>query len=198
MVKIVYISGVSALVKEALLQSLRSRSDIAVSETAEVYDIAVLQGNAPIKAGSAIIIDPAELPGNIRIIAQLRRPFRLGELIKLLTDALENPSYASVRLSPELMLEQDPPRLIETSRNRTLELTAKEAELLALLHAAGHEGMDRNDLLHRIWGYGPDIETHTLETHLTRVRRKLEEAGAKECEIIGQQQRYRLICSGNS
>ena len=53
-------------------------------------------------------------------------------------------------------------------------LTDKERLLLRFLSEAGDIGIPRKDLLKAVWGYADDAETHTLETHIYRLRQKLE------------------------
>lgn len=53
-------------------------------------------------------------------------------------------------------------------------LTAREKEIAYALLCADETGCTRNDLLNRIWGYRADLETHTLETHIYRLRQKIE------------------------
>ena len=61
-----------------------------------------------------------------------------------------------------------------------IELTDKEAALLlALLNAGLGEITERSVLLKQVWGYGEGLETHTLETHIYRLRQKLEENPAE-------------------
>lgn len=63
-------------------------------------------------------------------------------------------------------------RLLETADGTRTRLTDKEAAILeALLRAEGV--VARETLLAGIWGYGAGIDTHTLETHVYRLRRKL-------------------------
>lgn len=52
-------------------------------------------------------------------------------------------------------------------------LTAKEASILSRLHRAAGQIVTRETLLGEVWGYGADIDTHTLETHIYKLRRKL-------------------------
>ncbi len=56
---------------------------------------------------------------------------------------------------------------------QTIELTEKEALLLSVLMDAGGE-MTREALLKHVWGYADNVDTHTLETHIHRVRTKLK------------------------
>ena len=68
-------------------------------------------------------------------------------------------------------------------------LTEKECALLQTL-AAG--AMTREALLRDIWGYEADLDTHTLETHIYRLRRKLAELGGGD--IMTTPEGYRLSC----
>ena len=54
-----------------------------------------------------------------------------------------------------------------------LRLTRKEYELLALLVQNAGEIVGREDLLLRVWGYGSQIRTRTLDVHIRRLRKKL-------------------------
>jgi len=63
--------------------------------------------------------------------------------------------------------------------------------LLRYLIQSGLEGMPRTDLLKSVWGYAEETETHTLETHIYRLRQKLENYGAENF-IKVQDGRYRI------
>lgn len=65
---------------------------------------------------------------------------------------------------------------ILTFENREIRLTEKEAAVLNYLYHHP-DPVDRETLLREIWGYGEGISTHTLETHIYRLRQKLEETG---------------------
>lgn len=57
--------------------------------------------------------------------------------------------------------------------NQPMALTRKEYELLALMVEHAGEIVPRHELLMRIWGYGADIKTRTLDVHVRRLRKKL-------------------------
>ncbi len=62
-------------------------------------------------------------------------------------------------------------------------LTEKETEILwMLLNKIGHQ-ISQKELLKEIWGYDESIETRTLETHIYRIRKKLNSIGAKDYKI---------------
>lgn len=60
-----------------------------------------------------------------------------------------------------------------------IRLTDKERLLLRFLYEAKDTGIPRKDLLKAVWGYADDAETHTLETHIYRLRQKLEAYAAQ-------------------
>jgi hypothetical protein len=57
-----------------------------------------------------------------------------------------------------------------------LHLTDKESALLYALYQAGEQGMDSNRLLSDVWGYSDGVDTHTVQTHIYRLRQKIEAA----------------------
>ena len=58
--------------------------------------------------------------------------------------------------------------------HQDIRLTDKERLLLRILYEAGPNGLPRRDVLKAVWGYADDTETHTIETHIYRLRQKLE------------------------
>jgi DNA-binding response OmpR family regulator len=63
-------------------------------------------------------------------------------------------------------------------------LTRKEFDLLALLHQNAGELLTRQDLLMRVWGYGDQIRTRTLDVHIRRLRRKFGQSGGVNIETV--------------
>jgi DNA-binding response OmpR family regulator len=68
--------------------------------------------------------------------------------------------------------------------SRPTPLTRKEFELLALLARNAGEILPREVLLARVWGYGPEIRTRTLDVHIRRLRKKLVGYGDQYIETI--------------
>jgi len=69
-------------------------------------------------------------------------------------------------------------------------LTGREIALLQFLFDEGE--CNRETLLAKVWRYHPDSDTHTLETHLWRLRQKLQQAGISAPLIITTDKGYRL------
>jgi DNA-binding response OmpR family regulator len=77
------------------------------------------------------------------------------------------------------------------SDNRKVRLTEKETNILKFLHASAGT-VPRDILLHEVWGYGPAVATHTLETHIYRLRKKIEQDPARAQILLTEEGGYRL------
>jgi DNA-binding winged helix-turn-helix (wHTH) protein len=64
--------------------------------------------------------------------------------------------------------------LYKEDRSEQARLTEKEVRLLRALKEAGPQGLGRDSLLNSVWGYSSALDTHTLETHIYRLRQKME------------------------
>ena len=65
-------------------------------------------------------------------------------------------------------------KMIKTNDRKEIELTEKEVDILRCLLSTDEEIVDREKLLKQVWNYNPDVTTHTLDTHIYRLRQKLE------------------------
>jgi DNA-binding response OmpR family regulator len=82
--------------------------------------------------------------------------------------------------------------LLERSRNRTIRLTTKEAAVLKYLHAANGQPVAKQTLLMDVWGYSDAVNSHTLETHIWRLRQKIEPNPANARLLLSDRQGYSL------
>ncbi len=73
-----------------------------------------------------------------------------------------------------------------------IRLTPKESAILAYLCAAGGAVVPRQQLLGEIWGYRPNLATHTLETHIYSLRQKIEREPAHAASLLTEAGGYRL------
>lgn len=75
---------------------------------------------------------------------------------------------------------------------RGISLTDTEARLLAMLFDAQGQELDRDTLLQKVWGYRPGLDTHTLETHIYRLRQKIETNPTSPAFLMTTDAGYRL------
>jgi DNA-binding response OmpR family regulator len=77
------------------------------------------------------------------------------------------------------------------SQNKKIRLTEKETNILKFLYRSG-ETVPRETLLHEVWGYNPAVTTHTLETHIYRLRQKIEANPGQARILVTESGGYRL------
>ena len=75
-------------------------------------------------------------------------------------------------------------------------LTDKEVEILIYLFRAGGKIISRDVLLAEVWGYNADVSTHTLETHIYRLRQKIETEPEGNGLLMTEPGGYRLNLTG--
>ncbi len=76
-----------------------------------------------------------------------------------------------------------------------LRLTEKEAAILRFLHRADQQPVPREALLKHVWGYNPSVTTHTLETHIYRLRQKIEDNPAEAQLLVTEAGGYKLVAA---
>lgn len=75
---------------------------------------------------------------------------------------------------------------------KRIRLTEKETSILKYLYRAGGQPVAREELLDRVWGYHREANTHTLETHIYRLRQKIEPDPGKTRLLVTDTGGYRL------
>lgn len=74
----------------------------------------------------------------------------------------------------------------------TIRLTEKERDILMILIEADGQPVSRADLLDRVWAYVDGVETHTLETHIYRLRQKIESDPTRPTLVLTDEDGYRI------
>ena len=82
--------------------------------------------------------------------------------------------------------------LVIAEENKKVRLTDKETEILKFLYRAGDCAVSREVLLDKVWGYNTNVTTHTLETHVYRLRQKLEPQPSNAQILVTEPGGYRL------
>jgi DNA-binding response OmpR family regulator len=124
----------------------------------------------------------------------IAKPFRSNELVARLRAQLrlfDGSEEAEFSVGPYIFR---PARklLRDPARNRRIRLTDKESAILRFLYRSDARPVGREILLHEVWGYNSAVTTHTLETHIYRLRQKLETNPATPALLLTAQGGYRL------
>jgi DNA-binding response OmpR family regulator len=84
-------------------------------------------------------------------------------------------------------------RLLLNPKGSKVRLTEKETAILRYLYRAGQRPVSRDTLLQEVWGYNSGVTTHTLETHIYRLRQKVERDAANPAILVTEAGGYRLV-----
>ncbi|HEY8565428.1 MAG TPA: response regulator transcription factor [Beijerinckiaceae bacterium] len=84
-------------------------------------------------------------------------------------------------------------KLLLAEKGSKLKLTEKETAILRFLYRAGQKVVSRETLLTEVWGYNSNVTTHTLETHIYRLRQKIEINPSSARILVTEPGGYKLL-----
>jgi DNA-binding response OmpR family regulator len=84
-------------------------------------------------------------------------------------------------------------KLLLNPKGSKIRLTEKETAILRYLYRAGQRPVSREILLQEVWGYNSGVTTHTLETHIYRLRQKVERDAANPAILVTETGGYKLM-----
>jgi DNA-binding response OmpR family regulator len=122
------------------------------------------------------------------------KPFRLNVLMARLRAQLrqfEQSEDAVFTIGP-FSFRPSAKLLVDEARNQKVRLTEKETAILKYLYRVGNKVVGRDTLLGEVWGYNASVTTHTLETHVYRLRQKIEEDPSNAKLLVTEPGGYRL------
>ncbi|PCJ88755.1 MAG: DNA-binding response regulator [Hyphomicrobiales bacterium] len=122
------------------------------------------------------------------------KPLRFAVLLARIRAQLrqhENSEDATFTIGPYQF--RPSAKLMTTEAGAKVRLTEKETSILKFLHRAGDKVVTRDILLHEVWGYNAGVTTHTLETHIYRLRQKIEVDPSNAEILITLDGGYKLV-----
>jgi len=125
----------------------------------------------------------------------ITKPFRLGVLLARLRAHIrqhERSDDAVFTIGP-YTFQPSNKMLINDTDEKKVRLTDKETAILKYLYRAGDKVVSRDVLLDEVWGYNASVTTHTLETHVYRLRQKIEADPSNARILITEPGGYRLV-----
>lgn len=121
------------------------------------------------------------------------KPFKFSVLLARIRAQLrqhEQSEDAVFNLGPYVF--QPSAKTLTDEAGKKVRLTEKETNILKFLHRAGGQVVGRDVLLHEVWGYNAGVTTHTLETHIYRLRQKIEPDPSNASLLLTESGGYRL------
>ena len=125
----------------------------------------------------------------------ITKPFRLGVLLARLRAHIrqhERSDDAVFTIGP-YTFQPSNKLLVNNEDDKKVRLTDKETAILKYLYRAGEKDVSRDVLLDEVWGYNASVTTHTLETHVYRLRQKIEADPSNAVILITEPGGYRLV-----
>jgi len=129
---------------------------------------------------AALIISDRELDDNNNIpVIKVNFPIRINRLFNEIEERLVHGAIVtadSIDIGAGLHLSLQAKAISHKANSIEAILTDKESQLLYIIAQAGNPGISRELLLKEVWGIDSALDTHTLETHIYRLRKKIRDS----------------------
>ena len=122
------------------------------------------------------------------------KPFRFAVLLARIRAQLrqfEQSEDATFGVGPYLFKPSQ--KLLTTEDGKKIRLTEKESAIIRYLYRAGQKVVTRDILLEEVWGYNSGVTTHTLETHVYRLRQKIERDPSNAEILVTENGGYKIV-----
>jgi DNA-binding response OmpR family regulator len=122
------------------------------------------------------------------------KPFRFGVLLARIRAHLrqhEHSEDAVFKVGPYTFKPSS--KILIRDDSRKIRLTEKETAIIKFLLRSGEQIVSREVLLHDVWGYNAGVTTHTLETHVYRLRQKIERDPSHAEILVTEGGGYKLV-----
>jgi DNA-binding response OmpR family regulator len=122
------------------------------------------------------------------------KPFKFSFLVASIRSQLrrfEQSEDATFTLGPYTFMPAA--KMLINSKEQKIRLTEKETNILKFLLRTDNKIVPRDVLLHEVWGYNAGVTTHTLETHIYRLRQKIEPDPAQVSLLVTEGGGYKVV-----
>jgi len=171
------------------------------SFTSEMPDLIIIDDDLPVytekreKYPSVPMIFMGNSAGigqdNLNIV--LQKPFslmKLFDVIKAANHKLDNSAEGFLSFNG-YELHPNKREIVDLDKNNITKLTEKEVDILKYLYKAHPAYVSKTDLQKNVWKYNEEVATHTIETHIYRLRQKVEKDSARRL-ILTENGGYKL------
>ncbi len=122
------------------------------------------------------------------------KPFKFAVLLARIRAQLrqhEQSEDAIFKIGPYMFKPAS--KILTDDKKIKIRLTEKETSILKFLYRSGDSVVSRDVLLHEVWGYNAGVTTHTLETHIYRLRQKIEKDPSNAEILVTESGGYKLV-----
>ena len=121
---------------------------------------------------------------------QLLLPTNIKEINEIVENSIAKKSFNknSSIIIKEYNLDKNEKKL--TKGNVSISLTEKEIQLLELLLSNNNVPIQKDKILKEVWKYATDVDTHTVETHIYRLRKKIKNKFSDDNFILNKKEGY--------
>ena len=185
--------------KDYLSFKLTTCNDILETKSLDKYDVLLIHEDYLINRASIkflencnkikILIYSSNKSNSISFTDELLLPSTVKEINEIIENSIVKKKFTknSTIQIKDYILDKNEKKLI---KNKTsILLTEKEIQLLELL-LKNNEAISKNKILEVVWRYAADADTHTVETHIYRLRKKIENKFSDENFIINNKAGY--------
>jgi DNA-binding response OmpR family regulator len=124
----------------------------------------------------------------------IAKPFRFAVLLSRIRAQLRQyENNEDVTLTIGSYIFKPNQKILIDKQGGKLRLTEKETSIIKYLYKTSHKVVTRDVLLNEVWGYNSGVTTHTLETHIYRLRQKIERDPSNAEIVVTEGGGYKLI-----
>jgi DNA-binding response OmpR family regulator len=121
------------------------------------------------------------------------KPFRFAVLLARIRAQLRQHEASEDAVFTVVPYSFRPGSKMLSTNAKKVRLTEKETAILRFLYRSGLSPVSRETLLQEVWGYNSGVTTHTLETHIYRLRQKIEKDAANPEILVTEAGGYKLV-----
>jgi DNA-binding winged helix-turn-helix (wHTH) protein len=152
----------------------KNNFNILVSDNSSLIKIV----NQDIKLDSIFLVnEPNQPSSNFKIpleIININIPFKMSDIYQRIENCLIQINIHSKRIIKYRNFSYDPSTRKLINQSTFLRFTEKEGQIFTCLMENSDPYITKKDLLNKVWSYGDSIDTHTLETHIYALRKKID------------------------
>ena len=137
-----------------------------------------------------LIISQKKIQGLNNVLILEEKPIKLRKLLEIINiNLLKNKFYKQSNIKiGKYSLDLNSRKIF--LRDKNLDLTERETNLIVFINE--RKNVTIKDLQKNVWDYSPNLETHTVETHIYRLRKKMSEIFGDENFILNTQNGYTI------